>query len=418
MSSQAGNLIGHSKIMRHNETNSDGEPKALLRRIKRHVTGQDHRFAVILPPELGPVCLEEIRSHASSAEITDAGIEFSGRLTDAYNLHIWLRTATRLLCRMPPFRAGIAEELFYKTSRIPWELWLNPHVPLSVEAHVAYSRISHEGRTAEIVRDAIQKAFPGGIALIDESGGFDADESVSRQRILVHLVENHCTISMDMSGRHLHERGYRLEHTGAPLRETLAAGILLKCGWKGDAPLVDGMCGSGTLAAEAALISRRIAPGIGREFLFQKWPSFQKESWNYLCRKALEDELAKAPERIIGIDSDEEAVKVSGRNAARARVEGDIEWRNTDFFSFEPVNSGLKKGLVVLNPPYGKRLEGGGGALYRQIGEHLRRNFRGWKYAVLAPTRSDAAALGMGSMRFWGIRHGGMNIIVALGVVV
>ncbi len=360
--------------------------------------------------------------------MSEAGVEFSGRLNNAYACNLWLRTAGRVLCRLSPFRAGVAEELFYKVSRIPWDLWLNPEVPLDIDAHVEHSRISHEGRVAEIISGSIGKSLGKSVpAHFSEGEAHDAPREAGakpgtygagvKQKILVRLVDNHCQISLDTSGAHLHERGYRLRHTGAPLRETLAAAILLKSDWQSNEPLVDGMCGSGTFPIEAALISRRIAPGLGRDFLFRKWPSFQPDTWNYLFRKAGEAVLPKGPDTIIGIDIDPEAIGVSAENASRAGVSGDIEWEPMDFFEFSPRKRGLGKGLLVLNPPYGVRLDTGGIGLYERIGAHLKLNFKGWKYAVLAGSRSEAAALGMGRVRLWNIRHGGMPVTVVFGKV-
>lgn len=412
--------------MNENEGIGQNAPKALQRRIRMHVVGADHQFAVIVPPELASLCLKEcLEIGIPEPKLTDAGVEFTGKLTHAYNCNLRLRTAGRVLCRLPSFRAGISEELFYKAGRLPWELWLNPEIPLRIDAWVEQSRISHEGRTVELISEAIEKRFrevmhdlkPVHIAAAgDENRHEEQTAPVMKQRILIHLIKNHCRISLDMSGPHLHERGYRLEHAGAPLRETLAAAILLRSGWDGQEPLVDGMCGSGTFPIEAAMRARKIAPGASRGFLFQLWPSFQKKSWEHLRRKALEMSIGKSPVPIIGIDADSEAVGVSRGNALRAGVDGDIDFRRMNFFDFDPREHGLKGGLLVLNPPYGKRLGAGDSTLYNQVGAHLRRKFKGWKYALLAPTRAEAAAAGA-SARMWNIKHGGMPITVAIGKV-
>jgi 23S rRNA G2445 N2-methylase RlmL len=402
------------------------------RRIKTHIAGPAHRFAIVVPPELARICLNETRSlDIPEPELSEAGLEFDGRLKDAYICNLGLRTASRVLCRLAPFRAGIAEELFHKASQIPWELWLNPDIPLDIQARVEYSRISHEGRVAQIISEGIEKCLrrKGLLHATDTmdkdlnragraaSGKPQSDDSEQKQKILVSLVKNHCLISLDMSGAHLHQRGYRPRHTGAPLRETLAAAILSKSDWTGNEPLVDGMCGSGTFPIEAVFMSRRIAPGIGRDFLFQRWPSFQRATWEFLVGKAKEVSLPKTPETIIGIDIDPEAARVSAENADRAGAGNDIQWKTMDFFDFNPGRKGIGKGLIVLNPPYGVRLAAGGVGLYEKIGAHLRLNFKGWKYAVLARSRLEAAALGTGRTRLWNIRHGGTNITVALGTI-
>lgn len=399
------------------------QKQSFLRRVKRHVVGPEHRFAVITPPELAPICLREIAELGiQNAAITEAGVEFTGKLTTAYQCNLKLRTATRVLCRLPQFRAGTREELFFKVSQMPWELWLNPGIPLELESHVAYSRVSHEGETTETVFKGIERGFRERMPSAqpvrqyvptseDEQG-----RTGLKQKILVRLIKNHCEISLDTTGSHLHERGYRMSHTGAPLRETLAAGILMKLDWNGEGPFIDGMCGSGTFPIEAVMIARDIPPGFGREFLFQRWPSFQKEAWEYLGRTAKEATPGRVPS-IVGIDIDPEAIRVSQENAVRAGFGNEIEWKEMDFFEFDPRDRKLKNGLVVLNPPYGKRLEGGGKALYERIGFQLRQFYKGWKYVVLAATRSEVSAMGFKSTRFWTIRHGGIPISVAMGRV-
>jgi putative N6-adenine-specific DNA methylase len=403
---------------------TDRECRPFSRRVRTKVTGPEHRFAIVVPRELAQTCLRETeRIGISNAEKTEAGIEFTGKLKDAYNCHLQLRTASRLLCRIPPFRAGAAEELFYKVSQIPWELWINHEIPLEIQSRVEYSRISHEGKTADLVYQGIEKRFrekSAGSPTVarspqepeEDAAGLRTGDGL-RQRILVHLIRNHCQLSLDMTGTHLHERGYRLEHAGAPLRETLAAAILLRAEWNGDIPIVDGMCGSGTFPIEAALIARQLPPGLGRDFLFMKWPSFQAKTWEYLCESAKKPALGRTREPVVGIDIDPGAICISQKNGLRAGVASDIEWKTMDFFDFNPRD--MKKGLLTLNPPYGKRLAGGGKEFYERLGSHLRRNFNGWGYAVFAVSRSDAAAMNLGSMRFWNIRHGGIPVMVAMG---
>ena len=394
---------------------------ALERRIRTNITGPGHRFAITTPPEFARISLEEARSlDIPGPELSEAGPEFTGKLKDAYLCNLWLRTAGRVLCRLDSFRAGTAEELFYKVSRVPWELWLNPGIPIDLQARVEYSRINSEGRVIEVIRQGIEKCLGKGASFHSSEieGEQEKASPAPRQKVLVRLVENHCLISLDTSGAHLHQRGYRLRHSGAPIRETIAAAILLKLGWDPDHdPLVDGMCGSGAFPIEGALMSRRIAPGLGREFLFQKWPSFQEKTWEHLRRKALETALEKAVRPIVGIDSDPEAIAIAVENSGRAGTLADIDWKNMDFFDFVPEKEGLRRGVLVLNPPYGVRLASQGTGFYERIGAHLRLHFKGWKYAVLAKSRLDAAALGAGRTRLWNIHHGGMNITVALGAI-
>ena len=144
---------------------------------------------------------------------------------------------------------------------------------------------------------------------------------------------------------------------------------------------------------------------------------FRKRHGNICGERLARPGFLRAPDAIVGIDIDPEAIGVSAENAHRAGVGGDIDWKRMDFFEFDPRKRGLKKGLLVLNPPYGVRLGAGGTDLYERIGAHLKLNFKGWKYAVLAGSRPEAAAMGTGRVRLWNIRHGGMPITVVFGRV-
>lgn len=329
-----------------------------------------------------------------------------------------------MLCRLPSFRAGASEELFHKVSGIRWELWLNPEVPLRVSSYVEHSRIEHEGVVADTFVAGVQKRF-GGLGLPgppELKAGWDEQEvDVTalpwHQRIIVRLDRNRCEISLDTTGPHLHERGYRLHHTGAPLRETLAAAILHKAGWTGETPLMDGMCGSGTIGIEAALIARRLPPGLGRRFLFEKWPAFQPKTWEYLVRKAKEGSLDIPPVPIVSVDRDPEAVSVARGNRERAGAAADVRLECMDFFDVRPRAFGLSEGLLVLNPPYGKRIKEDVSLLYQRLGSHIVSHFKGWQVAVLAPSRSLATSLKIRSPRLWHIEHGGTPIVVVMGRV-
>ena len=399
-------------------------PKALQRRIKRHVQAREHRFALVVPSELATFCRQELAAIGiQDCSITEAGVEFWGSMESCYLATLWSRTASRVLCRVHQFRAGVLEELFHKVSHFPWELWINPVIPLQIDSHVRFSRIEHEGRVQETVLKAIQRCFasqglpvPSLASSTPLENAQDSDPDVqARQRILVHLVENHCEISLDTTGAHLHRRGYRLRHAGAPLRETLAAATLIRSGWQADMPLVDGMCGAGTIAIEAALMARRIPPGMNRSFLFERWPSFAAARWEYLRRKAREAirERARAP--IIGVDAQGEAIEIAQDNARRAGLSEDISWEVTDFFSYEPSRHALRPGVLILNPPYGKRLETAGREFYERLGLHVRTLYRGWRIAVLAPERSLLQQVGLPRLRIWQIPHGGLSIVVGMG---
>lgn len=399
------------------------EGKAFSRHIKQYVQAPIHRFAAIVPPELSAICSRELTSLGfSDVKITDAGVEFFGKLKSCYLPNLCLRTASRILCRFPPFRAGAVEELFQKVSSLRWELWVNHNIPLEVRAFVQVSRIRHEGLVVRAVTDGVAGRFQSR-SLLPPFCTFSTEDdkappipmSEIKQRILVRLRNNQCEVSLDTTGDHLHRRGYRREHTGAPLRETLAAAVLLRSKWHGETPLIDGMCGAGTIAIEAALLARRVPPGLQRSFLFKSWPGFEEKSWNHLQKMLTGQILAHPPAPILAIDSEQETLRVARKNAQRAGVDQDIQWHCMDLFALKPLIQRLPPGLLILDPPYGRRTEGGGKELYEQLGSHLRRFFEGWQAAILAPSKATALSLKMPAMRLWQISHGGLPIFVAMG---
>jgi 23S rRNA G2445 N2-methylase RlmL len=437
--------------------------------VRRFAQAPVHRFVAVVAPEFSELCRKELLSMDVGEPVASAaGVDFTGRLDVCYRANLTLRTAARILCRLPAFRAGVPAELLERVRAFPWEVWIHPTIPLKIKSHVERSRIAHEGLVAEIVTKGIRQclqlrgttpsspdspagscqpvlargqgprettrvarhppaAFPalgeglGAAGSVAGQGYLESRPLTGRQveglqRLWVRLVHNHCEISLDTTGAHLHRRGYRRHHTGAPLRETIAAALLLRCGWAGEMPLVDGMCGSGTLAIEGAFIARRLPPGLARPFLFWHWPSFRPGTWAHLRRMAAEMSRPRADFPIVGIDRDISSLGVARDNAEKAGVSPDIRWVGADFFTFRPENEALPPGLLVLNPPYGRRLHANGNlaAFYEELGKHLQRCFAGWRVAVAVPSRDLTAALSLMPAEHWQIRHGGLRLTFVL----
>lgn len=393
---------------------------SLERRIRTQIRAKVHRFAAVVPQELVAVCRREMEQLGLDVvEESQAGVEFQGKLEACYRANLWLRTAGRILCRLPPQKVGAKEELFAKTLRIPWELWIDPHMPVRVEVSLVASRLSHSGLAQKAFQDAVRQRFESQGATVkfvpeNRSPSKTDDRSVSHnesqvQRILVRLEHKQCVISLDTSGAHLHLRGYRRRHAGAPLRETLAAALVLQSGWSPEKPFLDGMCGSGTAAIEAALMAGNIPPGRSRRFVFEKWPSFQQKTWQYLLKRAEAGKKDVPPGRLIGVDLDPEAVDVARENAERAGVARWVSWHVMPFEETNPQDWGLEPGVVFLNPPYGVRLDADG-AQYRRLLSHLGRCFRGWKAVVLAPDRELLISGSVRPQKIRRFRHGGLPI--------
>jgi putative N6-adenine-specific DNA methylase len=240
------------------------------------------------------------------------------------------------------------------------------------------SKLYHSDAVIERVLDAIASRL-GAPVMLATSDDEEADQPA--QLVVVRLFRNRCTVSVDSSGALLHRRGYRLATAKAPLRETLAAGMLLASGWDGRAPLLDPFCGSGTIPIEAALWARAIAPGKDRRFAFMDWPDFAADVWEKVRAAAIAAERDAAPS-ILASDRDAGAIRAAEANAARAGVAGDITFACQAVSAIAPPT---RPGWVVTNPPYGVRVSAANDLrnLYAQFGNVLRARCPGWHVAFL-----------------------------------
>jgi len=320
----------------------------------------------------------------------EGGVEFQGTLRDVYRANLHLRTASRVLVRLGAFYAAAFPELVRKAGRLPWERYLAPGQPVALRVTCHKSRLYHSGAVAERVARAmgdrlgqlppLQKFNP------QDGSSREDDDTNLPQLILVRLAHDHCTISVDTSGALLHRRGYRQAVAKAPLRETLAAGMLMASGWDMTSPLLDPFCGSGAIPIEAALMARRIPPGRTRRFAFMDWPNFDAAMWNVLLADSpLPSQTGEGlgvGAKILASDRDAGAIKSAQANAERAGVADMIEFSCRAVSAIEPPSG---PGWVVTNPPYGVRVSAGKDLrnLYAQFGNVLRAKCPGWHIAVL-----------------------------------
>jgi putative N6-adenine-specific DNA methylase len=337
-----------------------------------------HRLFAICPPGLEQVLSREVGAKASAG-----GVELEGDLVRVAQLNLTLRTATRVLLRLGDFRATTFADLVRKARSLPFDLCLRKGEPVALRVTCRKSRLYHSGAVAERVREAIEERLgaPPPEATADE----EADSPP--QLILARFDHDVCTVSADTSGALLHRRGYRLAQSRAPLRETLAAAMLLAAGYDGSAALADPLCGSATIAIEAALIARRRAPGIARAFALERWPGFDGRALARLRDEARGRELPKVPQAILASDSDPAAVQAAHENAGRAGVQADV---HVEERALRDVRLEPGPGLVVTNPPYGVRLSADLTRIYSDLGDLVRRS--GYRLAVLAANRRGAAA--------------------------
>lgn len=341
---------------------------------------------VITAPGLEPLALAELKVlGASNARVTDGGVAFAATRTTLYQSNLHLRTASRVVIRASEFGAKAFHELERRAGKVPWEAFIPPNLAVSIRVTCRKSRLYHSDAVAERVAGAIATRVAGVRAGQDfESDSESADPAAEHnQLVLVRLLHDRCTISIDSSGALLHQRGYRREIAKAPIRETLAAAVVIASGWKGDRPLIDPMCGSGTIPIEGALIARRIPPGLHRHFAFEHWPDFDPRLWSDVTAAAKDRVLPRASTSIQGSDRDAGAVEAAIANAGRAGVVNDVEFSRRPVSAIAPTD---ESGLVVSNPPYGVRVGETDQLrnLYAQLGNVLRAKCPGWSVALVS----------------------------------
>jgi putative N6-adenine-specific DNA methylase len=286
--------------------------RGLKRRVKQHVIGRDHIFFVSVQPGFEKTISRELQSLGLnvSSEFIEGGVEFTGALDDCFTSCMSSRTASRVMMRMASFRAHDFYELERAIRAFPWELYLNPEIPVNFNITSRKSMIYHTGKLQEIFEKELSDAFR-----FSNDSEMEQEETL-RQTLFIRNFRDICTVSIDASGEFLYKRGMKQITGRAPIRETLAALILLEADIAGYDLLLDPMCGSGTFSIEAASIFSKTLPNAERIFPFMNWPSFKEKNYLYLKKKLLEKQRPENMEKMIIITSDiePEAVKLAESN--------------------------------------------------------------------------------------------------------
>jgi putative N6-adenine-specific DNA methylase len=369
-------------------------------------------------PGLEPQVADELRALGIRGVPEAGGVAWAGTMDDVHAANLWLRTATRVTLGAAEFRARTFFELERHARKVPWERWVAKGGGVRLRVTSRKSKLYHEGAIAERVLDAIDRRV-GGLGEAGVAGEEDEDTG-SGQLFVVRFVRDACVVRADTSGALLHLRGYRQALARAPLRETLAAALLRASGWPGDAPLVDPMCGSGTIAIEGALMARGIAPALAgadrepRRFAFQSWPDADAAAWARAVERARDAIRPAAPAPILASDRDAGAVQAATSNAERAGVLDDLELRNAPVSAFDAPPG---PGWIVSNPPYGVRV-GETEALrnlYAALGRVARERAPGWTLALLSAEPRLEAQVGVRFEEALATRNGGIPVRVVVG---
>lgn len=307
--------------------------------------------------------------------VADGKIEFKASLADIPRLNLNLRAADRVLVKVGEFPAADFGQLFDRTKELPWEDWIPRDAKITVVGKCVRSILASVRSSQSIAHKAVIERLKSKyqIEWLPETG--------PEFTIQVAILKDVAQLTLDTSGQGLHKRGYRMQHGDVPLRENLAAALVLLSDWKEGRLLIDPMCGSGTILIEAAMTARRIAPGLLRTFASEKWPAIDKAHWDEARRAAREAILPEGGLNICGYDIDPERVEDSRANAKKAGVGKDIIFEQKDIKDLW-VNQ--PRGTVICNPPYGIKL----GSLkeltpiYVTI-HHMFKNKKGWSLYIL-----------------------------------
>jgi 23S rRNA (guanine2445-N2)-methyltransferase len=347
------------------------------------------RYFAVAAPGLEPFVEAELRAlQLAEVRAVDGGVEFAGPIADLWRANLWLRTATRILVRIGDVEAREFAKLRHRAAGLPWEALLPPNAAVELSVSASRCRLYHTGAVAENLEHAVADAVgkPEGEPL----------------KVLARGIGDRWTLSLDSSGELLHRRGWRLDPAEAPLRETLAAALLMARGWDPATPLYDPMCGAGTLLIEGAALARNLAPGLTRHFAFERWRNFDAAAYESV-RAAARAAIRPTQPLIAGSDHSASAVEAARQNAARAGVSIDLTVADLD-----QVRAPPGPGLVLTNAPYGKRVGKDLRPLYGKLGRLLRTQFRGWQAGVLLADPRLIPLLGKGeTLRFV---NGGLRV--------
>ena len=345
-----------------------------------------HSYFATAPKHLEALLAEELRQLGiASARDTRGGVTFQGDLSEAYRVCLWSRVANRVLLQLAAFDADSAESLYAGVQAVPWQEHFTTNHTFAIDLNLSSSNLTHSQFAALKAKDAIVDQFR---AQSGERPSVDTEQPDIR--INIYLYRNQATLYLDLSGGSLHRRGYRARAGVAPLKENLAAAILLRANWpaiaKAGGSFIDPMCGSGTLPIEAALIAGDIAPGLlQQQFGFLNWLQHDSQAWETERHEA--EVRAEAGRQHIppirGYDQDPASVCIAQENVRIAGLQDVVHITRLSLKDCAPLDTD-ERGLIVVNPPYGERLGADSDlpALYAQLGDVLKARFVDWHAAI------------------------------------
>jgi putative N6-adenine-specific DNA methylase len=348
---------------------------------------------------LEPVLAAELEAiGATDIELLSRAVQYQGYQSLLYKSNLCLRTALRILKPIAVFEVHSEENLYRMVREIDWSQYLTTQQTFAISGTANSRRFTHSKYIALKTKDAIVDQFRDRTGIRPDVDNKDPDLWID-----VRIADRTCTISLNSSGMTLAKRGYGEQRTAAPINEALAAGIILMTEWDKQCDFIDPMCGSGTFSIEAAMIAGNIPPGRLRHFNFEKWNDFDRQLWKKVREEAMEN-MSEVKAQIFANDEDESVVKIAKQNARHAKVDEYIRFSADDFFE---TGGGKDHGLVVMNPPYGERLEPDDiDEFYEEIGTHLKHHYEGYEAWIISGNLDALKKVGLKTSRKIALMNG------------
>ncbi|MBI1995901.1 MAG: N-6 DNA methylase [Deltaproteobacteria bacterium] len=337
------------------------------------------RFFATCPRGLELILAGELRLlGAEKVHAVGGGVHFGGDILLCYRANLASRVASRILWQVSTDRYRDEDDIYRRAYALPWTDWFDAARTIRVDVTATKSPLTSLNFVTLKIKDAVCDKIR---RLTGRRPSVDTHQpNISIQ---AHLTDRDFTLYLDTTGEPLFKRGKRIAAGEAPLRENLAAGILRLAGWEPGIPVLDPMCGSGTILLEAALMALDIAPGLGRHFAFEKFKNFDGRRWRELLQRSQAQQRPKTPLAIYGSDLSADALKTARANLAVAGLERAVSLKQANVLE---ISAPAKEGIIVTNPPYGVRLgeQRELAEFYPKLGDALKKNFAGWRAYILS----------------------------------
>lgn len=363
---------------------------------------QQETFPIIVKTNAGleEVLADELRNiGVSELEVLKRAVSFKGDNKLLYQVNYQCSTAIRVLKQISNFTFSDNNEYYTNIKSINWPDYLDADGTLAVDAFESQSVFTNSLFVARLTKDAIVDKFR---EIFQKRPNVELDNPDIK--VNIHIHQNNCLVSVDSSGMSLHKRGYRKANVEAPVNEVTAAGIIRLAGWNGDTNFFDPMCGSGTLLIEAAMLAMKIPSGYYRsQYGFMKWKDFDKPLFEKIVADA-NSHICENDCSIFGADIDKKNLRIAQENLEYAHLQHDVELRLAAFETSDPP---FKNGIIIMNPPYGERLELNNAIdFYKTIGNTMKQKYAGYTAWIFAQDNEGLKHIGLRPSRHISLLNG------------